>query len=129
MKKLAKALVIARIQKNEKAAKNVHWRIKKGPWDKKVKKAGGGGVDIPSFDQTQPLDNGPPPFEATQSATSDEGMLHALGHGALQGATFNFGDELAGLDAASPKYVPQTVGPIPTGPIAGAIRLGLNDPE
>ena len=68
----------------------------------------------------------------------DQGLLHAAGHGALAGATFNFGDELAGVRAAAPKVagynIPDFLGPIPARTMAGAARLATNyftgsDPE
>ena len=48
MRHLAKALVVARIQKNEKA-KHATWGAKRGPWDKKIKKADGGPVTDPDI--------------------------------------------------------------------------------
>lgn len=64
----------------------------------------------------------------------DQGMLHALGHGAAAGATFNFSDELRGVHAAAPQAVPEFIGPVPAKMIAGAARLAHNymrgtDPE
>ncbi|MCA6108089.1 hypothetical protein [Bradyrhizobium cenepequi] len=55
MKKLGKALVIARIKHNEKAAAHAGIGSHKRPWDKKPRKADGGGVDKPPFDPSQPF--------------------------------------------------------------------------
>lgn len=71
MKRAAKPLVIAKIAANHKI-KPVAWGPRKGPWDRKVKKADGGDVDKPPFDPSQPfqpVDTKPPfdpskPFEA-----------------------------------------------------------------
>lgn len=76
----------------------------------------------------------------TEPQGPDQGALHALGHGAAAGATFNFSDELAGVNAAAPKIpgtnmdIPDTVGPVPARMMAGAARLAKgylmgNDPE
>jgi len=112
--------------------------LKDGDTTKPVKShlrhfASGGAVDdrphmddggIPSFDQTQPVDAGPPPFEATQPVAPDMGGARAALHGAEQGATFGFSDELSGLNAAGPS----AVGHIPmvggiARPVVGAARL------
>jgi len=80
---------------------------------------------------------GPPPFEATsdvpafdqtEPTTPDAGKLSAAWQGAKQGATFGFGDEMAGVRAAAPDWVPESIGPLPVPgrDIAGAARLGLN---
>lgn len=67
------------------------------------------------------FDAGKPP------AGPDEGKLHAVGHGALAGATFNFGDELAGVRAAGSENVPDILpGMIPGRAVHGAYRLGKN---
>lgn len=72
----------------------------------------------------------------------DQGVLHALGHGAASGATFGFSDELAGVHAAgtgakipgTDVNIPEMVGPVPAKMMAGAARLAKNylmgtDPE
>lgn len=82
---------------------------------------------VPSFDQTQPVSDGPPPFEATQPVEPDRGGLNAALQGAKAGATFNFSDELLGARAAAPKVmgheIPDFVGPVPAKTIAGMGRL------
>lgn len=112
--------------------------LKDGDTTKPVKShlrhfASGGAVDdrphmadggIPSFDQTQSVDAEPPPFEATQPVAPDMGGARAALHGAEQGATFGFSDELSGLNAAGPS----AVGHIPmvggiARPAIGAARL------
>jgi hypothetical protein len=70
------------------------------------------------------------PFDSSKPTGPDEGEWHALGHGALAGATLNFSDELAGLRAAASPGVPDVlpVGPVPVPAAAlqGAYRLGKN---
>jgi hypothetical protein len=74
------------------------------------------------------------------SSEPDAGKLDAALHGATQGATFGFGDELAGARAAAPKIpgtntdIPEFIGPVPARTIAGGVRTGLGyatgaDPE
>src|ERR1700739_713580 len=67
-RRIAKALLVSRIKENAKQ--------KPHGWDKpksgSIKMADGG--IIPSFDQTQPVDSGAPPFEATQPITSNGGL-------------------------------------------------------
>jgi Inorganic Pyrophosphatase len=64
---------------------------------------------------------------APTQAAPDQGIMHAIGHGAASGATFGFSDEIEGLRGAAPKIaghdIPELVGPVPTRAIAGAGRL------
>src|SRR6185437_5330457 len=89
-------------------------------------------ADKPAFDPSQPFQavDSKPPFDPSQpfedASSPDQGAISALGHGALQGATFNFGDELAGVRAAGPEAVPDLVGPIPARTLVGAARLAKN---
>jgi hypothetical protein len=99
-----------------------------------------GGTSNP-FDAIDPPQASPAPavnpFDAVdppKTAVSDQGALSALGHGAASGATFGFSDELRGVHAAAPDYVPEMVGPVPAKMMAGAARLAKNylmgnDPE
>jgi hypothetical protein len=94
------------------------------------RRAAGGGVQEgpPPFEATSEI----PPFDQTEPATEDPGMLSAAGYGAASGATFNMADEIAGARAASPKLpgglnVPEFVGPVPARTIAGAARAALTD--
>jgi hypothetical protein len=100
-----------------------------------IKRAEGGRVGAPAFDETTDV----PSFDQTQPM-EDAGKLDAAVQGAKQGVTFGFGDELAGARAAAPKVpvigtdIPEFVGPVPTRTIAGAYRTGLGyltgaDPE
>lgn len=70
------------------------------------------------------FDAGKPP------AGPDEGRLHAVGHGALAGATFNFGDELAGVRAAGSQSTPDVMMagpvPVPARTLEGAYHLAKN---
>jgi Inorganic Pyrophosphatase len=73
-------------------------------------------------------------LNAPTPTVPDQGSLSALGHGAASGATFGFSDELRGVHAAAPDYVPEMVGPVPAKMMAGAARLAKNylmgnDPE
>lgn len=86
----------------------------------------GGGV--PSFDDTQPVASGPPPFEATQPVEQPEDMggAKAALHGAAQGATFGFADELAGAHAAGPEWLPEYLpGVLGARTMVGAGRTAL----
>ena len=101
----------------------------------------------PTFDPTKPFtdaDSGgaAPAFDPSKPFTpvEDAGKLDAALHGAGQGASFGFSDEIMGARAAAPKLpgtnmdIPDWVGPIPARTIAGGIRTGLGyatgmDPE
>lgn len=82
-------------------------------------------------------DGGAPPFEATSDVPSfdetqemppDAGKMDAALRGARAGATFNFGDEIAGARANAPTVmgakIPDLVGPIPARTLAGVARTG-----
>ncbi len=141
MKKSAKskALVLARIKDTAKEKPHTWGSHKRGPWDSRSRKAEGGEVEKPAFDPSKPFEatgGDKPAFDPSKpfETTKDNGKLDAAWQGAKAGAAFNFNDELAGVHAAKPKGVPELVGPIPVGMIAGAGRLGLNaitgqDPE
>ncbi len=107
------------------------------------KRADGGRIEmadggVPAFDPNLPIDApaGPPPFDPSLPIDNapDQGALSALGHGAASGATFGFSDELRGVHAAGPEWMPEMVGPVPARMMAGAARLAKNylmgsDPE
>lgn len=87
MKRLAKALVVARIKENEKRKPQTWDHHKAGPWDRKIKKAEGGDVDVkPAFDPSQPFqaaDTKPPfdpskPFDAGPQESSGSWLPKAL---------------------------------------------------
>lgn len=98
-----------------------HKKTKKRAKGGRVGMAGGG---VPAFDPNLPVDQvpdkqaaitvrpaGPPPFDPSIPIDNapDAGGLSATLHGAAHGATFNFADELAGVNAAGPealKYAP-----------------------
>lgn len=104
-------------------------------------RAGGGSANlaeggVPPFDQTSSV----PSFDQTQPVAPDAGALDAALHGAGQGATYGFSDELMGARGAAPKVpgtnmdLPDMVGPVPLRTLAGGIRTGIahitgNDPE
>lgn len=112
--------------KNGKTTKPIAHRADGG----RIGMADGG---IPAFDPSKPFEAAPAPaFDPSQPFepvvdTSDQGVMHAIGHGAAAGATFGFSDELAGVEAAAPKVagydVPEMVGPVPARLMTGAGRL------
>lgn len=68
------------------------------------------------------------PVEApAKPEQTKRGIAETFGRGAVQGATFNFGDEIAGVRDAAPKVagynIPDFVGPIPARGLAGLGRL------
>lgn len=79
---------------------------------------------VPAGNPFDEFDAGKPP------AGPDEGKLHAVGHGALAGATFNFGDELAGVRAAGSQSTPDVMMagpvPVPARTLEGAYHLAKN---
>lgn len=101
---------------------------------KAVRRADGGRVGY--------AEGGPPAFEETSALPSFDqtepvpGHMEALGRGALKGATYGFGDEMAGFHEAGPKMAPP-IGPIPPAAVRagiGAARVGYDaltgrDPE
>lgn len=103
--------------------------------DRRGRFAKGGSVEpahmaggVPAFDDTQPVgSSGPPPFEATQPVESDQGGMAAFGRGAVQGATFNFGDELRGIDEAGGAKPDEPGTPLDS--IRGAYKYWTGDPE
>ncbi|MDE3179296.1 MAG: hypothetical protein KGM47_06505, partial [Acidobacteriota bacterium] len=79
-------------------------------------------VDAPAFDPSQPFD---------QFDSVDRGTMHALGHGAFQGLTANFGDELRGVYSAGrsvPAWIPGARMMEGAARLAGNWMTG-NDPE
>jgi hypothetical protein len=103
--------------------------LKNGDTTQPYKRATGGRVamadgGVPSWDETAPA--AVPSWDQTQPSGPDEGNLHALGHGALAGATFNFGDELAGVRAAGSPAMPDKIGPVPARTLQGGYRLAKN---
>lgn len=99
-------------------------------------RVGYAGDGAPAFDQTTDI----PAFDQTAPVEPDAGKLDAALHGATQGASFGFGDELMGARAAAPKVpgigmdIPDFVGPVPARTLAGAARTGVGyltgaDPE
>jgi hypothetical protein len=111
--------------------------LKNGDTKVPFRRATGGAVRMadggaPQFDDSAPVKPLDQPTFADDSkvkpitTTPDEGMMHAVGHGALAGATFNFGDELAGVRAAGNQWVPDFVGPVPARTMHGAYRLAKN---
>lgn len=107
MSRLKKALVVARIKAHEKEKSHTFDTRKRGPWDKKPKKADGGDVDKPAFDPSQPFqaadtpDTKPPfdpsqPFEPVPQPSSLQSAVRGLG----QGLSFGFNDELRAIDEA-----------------------------
>lgn len=95
---------------------------------------GGTANPFDAFDQkpaAAPAGNPFDEFDAGKPAAGpDEGKLHAVGHGALAGATLNFGDELAGVRAAGSQSTPDVmmVGPVPVPArtLEGAYHLAKN---
>jgi hypothetical protein len=70
-----RALAIARARAREEIKPSTLDRRKVGPWDRRSRKADGGGVDDwvkPPFDPSKPFKAGPPPFEATQPVAADD---------------------------------------------------------
>ncbi len=111
-------------------AGNARFPVKGRAAGGRVEYAGGG---APAFEETSEV----PSFDQTEPVAPDPGKFSAAVQGAKQGATFGFGDELAGVGAAAPKGMPEVLPgpvPVPIRSIAGAGRLGLNaitgaDPE
>lgn len=62
-------------------------------------------------------------LDPTPAKPADKGMLHAAGHGLLQGASFNLSDEIAGAHAAGPQFLEAS--PI-SKTVVGGVRAGLN---
>jgi hypothetical protein len=89
---------------------------------------------------SQPREDAPARAPHTQTGMFDDLILKKLeekkqtprGHGetfaraAIQGASFNLGDEIAGLRNAASTHIPETIGPIPTRLLAGAARTGFS---
>jgi hypothetical protein len=76
-------------------------------------RAGGGS---PAFDPTKPF--------TPADAPPDAGKIDAALRGVRAGATFNMGDEIEGARANAPKWVPETVGPMPARTMVGAAKTG-----
>jgi hypothetical protein len=115
MKKIAKALVVARIKENAKRKPHTWDSHKPGPWDKKIRKAEGGGVD----DWTTP--------HTDDWVQPDQGALNAGARGAAQGATFGFSDELRGLAEAGGLKPNEPSGLVPVA--KGAYKYLTGDKE
>lgn len=72
----------------------------------------------------EPADTGPPPYEPP---TPDAGGASAFGRGAVQGATFNFADELRAIDEAGGAKPDEPGTPLHS--IKGAYKYWTGDPE
>lgn len=111
--------------------------LRDGDTKSAIKRAAGGRIGY--------ADGGAPPYEPSEAPPyeppePDAGKLDAMVHGAKQGLTYGFGDELTGARAAAPKIpftdknLPEMVGPVPVRTLAGVARTGLGyatgaDPE
>lgn len=91
-----------------------------------VQRMADGGV--PAFDEARGPDAaGPPPFDEARGPDKPVGSMSALGRGAIQGATFNFADELRAIDEAGGASPEEPGTPLQS--IKGLYKYWTGDPE
>ena len=125
-----KALVIARIKERGKIKPSTFDHPKRGPWDKRQRKAEGGPVTDPDVlaklnnSSAKPVTD---PNLIEKLNAPDKGVANATARGVAQGASANFYDELRGLVEASgadPKD-PASLGSV----IKGAYKYWTGDKD